>query len=212
MAAIASRVFRGRSISRVAGRSVLPESTCERRRWGAEVKPAEEMYRNELRIIGERFAYHAGTRNAWTGTGITTPGLAKRTTESVLMNFQKGLPASEIQGDYRGPYGVGRPAHGSDPQAAYRFGEDWVRPQLPAKGAHVTVQDLQYELQIQDQHRACLKISVASADGDFAFELTFPLEGQTGQVDVTLRQAQARLIAFIETVLTRLKSQPLQLG
>jgi hypothetical protein len=128
------------------------------------------------------------------------------------MSFHKGLPAGKPEGDYRGPYGIGRPAHGSDPQASYQFGEDWVRPQLPPETASITVQDLQYELQIQDQHRACLKISVASADGDFAFELTFPLEQQSGQIDVTLRHAQARLISFIETVLTSLKSRPLQLG
>jgi hypothetical protein len=128
------------------------------------------------------------------------------------MSFHKGLPAGKVEGDYRGPYGVGRPAHGSDPQAVYRFGEDLVRPQLPPEGASVTVQDLQYELQIQDLHRACLKGSVTSADGDFAFELTFPLEYQSGQVDVTLRHAQAHLISFIETVLTSLKSKRLQLG
>jgi hypothetical protein len=128
------------------------------------------------------------------------------------MSFQKGLPASKITGDYRGPYGVGRAAHGSDPRAAYRFGEDWVRPQLPPEGASVTVKDLQYEVHIQDQHRVCLKVLVASAHDEFAFELTFPLENQIGQIDLTLRHAQARLIAFIETVLASLKSRPLQLG
>jgi hypothetical protein len=51
-----------------------------------------------------------------------------------------------------------------------------------------------------------------STDNDFAFELSFPLEHQSGQVEVTLRHAQPRLISFIETVLTSLKSKPLQLG
>lgn len=128
------------------------------------------------------------------------------------MGFHKGLPVTKIEGDYRGPYGVGRPAHGSDPQAAYQFGEDWVRPQLPPAGATVTVQDLQYDLEVQDQHRACLKISVTSADGEFNFNLTFPLEQQSGEVEVTLRHAQSRLISFIETVLASLRSKPLQLG
>jgi hypothetical protein len=128
------------------------------------------------------------------------------------MGFLKGLPAAKTEGDYRGHYGIGRPSHGSDPHATYRFGEDWVRPQLPPSEATITVRDLQYDLHIQDRHRACLKVSVASADGEFTFELTFPLEQQTGQVEVTLRHAQARLIPFIEAVLTNLKSRPLQLG
>jgi hypothetical protein len=128
------------------------------------------------------------------------------------MGFQKGLPVTKVEGDYRGPYGVGRPAHGSDPEAAYRFGEDWVRPQLPPEGATITVQDLQYELQIQDQHRACLKIGVTSADGGITFDLTFPLEQQSGEVEVTLRHAQVRLISVIEAVLASLRNKPLQLG
>jgi hypothetical protein len=128
------------------------------------------------------------------------------------MGFYKGLPVEHAAGDYRGLYGVGRPAHGSDPHAAYQFGESWVRPQLPPQAATVTVEDLHYELQRHDQHRACLKISVASPDRAFDFELTFPLEQQSGEVEMTLRQAQARLIPFIEAVLASLRSKPLQLG
>jgi hypothetical protein len=130
----------------------------------------------------------------------------------MLMSFHKGLPVNKIEGDFRGPYGVGRPAHGSDPHAAYHFGEDWIRPQLPPGGASITVEDLQYELQMQDRPRACLKITVASGDGELRFALTFPLDQQSGEVDLTLRHAQTRLISFIETVLASLKSKPLQLG
>ncbi len=39
------------------------------------------------------------------------------------MQYEKGLPAlGEPLGDYRGPFGIGRPAHGSDPNAHYSFG------------------------------------------------------------------------------------------
>ncbi len=39
------------------------------------------------------------------------------------MPYQKGLPPlAEPLGDYRGPFGIGRPAHGSDPKAHYSFG------------------------------------------------------------------------------------------
>lgn len=39
------------------------------------------------------------------------------------MQYQKGLPPlAEPLGDYRGRFGIGRPAHGSDPNAQYSFG------------------------------------------------------------------------------------------
>ena len=37
------------------------------------------------------------------------------------MSFWKGLPPTEPEGDYRGRYGIGRRAHGSDPHAHYEF-------------------------------------------------------------------------------------------
>jgi hypothetical protein len=37
-------------------------------------------------------------------------------------------PSTEAEGDFRGPYGYGRPAHKSDPEATYAFRADLMRP------------------------------------------------------------------------------------
>jgi hypothetical protein len=135
------------------------------------------------------------------------------------VGYLKGLPTKEIRGDFRGRYGIGRPAHGSDPNASYQFGEESTRTPLasipleaPTTSTTVTVTDLHYELQRNDKHRACLKVFIASMDRQFEFDITFPLDHQEGRVDATLEHAQACLITFLHAVLNDLQSRPLHLS
>ena len=122
------------------------------------------------------------------------------------MPFRSGLPPDDSGGDYRGPYGIGRPAHGSDPTASYQFGAPSYRSNIRPK---ITVHDLQYELQADGEERACLTVCVTATDQALKFDLTFPLERQAGHVEVTLVEAQSRLLDFLDAVLQELRTNPI---
>ena len=136
-----------------------------------------------------------------------------------VVGYFKGLPSNKVEGDYRGHYGIGRPAHGADPNASYQFEEESKRIPFgsipldePATSTTVTVTDLHYELERNDEHRACLKVFVASTDKQVEFEIIFPLDHQEGRIEATLEHARTRLASFLQAVLNDLQSRPLHLS
>ena len=140
------------------------------------------------------------------------------------MSYTKGIPSREdtSRQDTRGRFGLGRPAHGSDPAASYGFGvprgaiilEPPAQEEHPPAlqlSSHLAVQDLQYEVHLHDEQTARMTISAPSIDGHSHLEFVFPLDHQAGHVEATLIQAQSSLIAFLEAVVRELKTRPLRL-
>lgn len=80
----------------------------------------------------------------------------------------------------------------------------------PGRPATIAVTDLHYETLPDGGQRACLDVSVTSNQTPCSFAVTLPLDHQSGDVEATLQQAQARLLTLFDDVVDELTSEPLE--